>query len=383
MKICFISAYSSTNQSGATISMIELADELAKLGNDVLVVVPTTANLEQHFIYDPHKPRYIKAKYYSMRMLIGRITLVTWAKYFVKYVLNCVYSRKLARILGSEQIDVIHINGIDSDVGARVAKSIRVPYVWHIRSFLDDDLGMRLFWQNHILRQMEGASKILAISSAIKRRFEDELNCPIEVVYNGVNIEHYSTGQAVTDRSAIELLLPGRIAPQKGQIMAVEAIAMLVHSGLKDIHLTLVGKSELPEYEINIRDLIMREELQEYVQLLDHREDLRQLRATHQIALVCSAHEAFGRVTIEAMLAHELVIGANSDGTAEILESGRYGLLFDPLNTQDLAKQIEYAISHKDEMKVIAEAGYNVAVNRYSIQRVARDVMSIYIDVTS
>ena len=56
--------------------------------------------------------------------------------------------------------------------------------------------------------------------------------------------------------------------------------------------------------------------------------DLYELRKHADIALMCSRGEALGRVTVEAMLSENLVIGADSAGTKEIIQNKVTGYLY-------------------------------------------------------
>lgn len=55
-----------------------------------------------------------------------------------------------------------------------------------------------------------------------------------------------------------------------------------------------------------------------------------------------SLHEAQGLVLLEAIALHVPVIGSNTQGIAETLEHGRYGLLHDPLDFMHLAEHINF-----------------------------------------
>lgn len=72
-----------------------------------------------------------------------------------------------------------------------------------------------------------------------------------------------------------------------------------------------------------IQAVIQKENLQEKVVLLGYRSDSKELMRKAIALLMCSKHEAFGRVTAEAMLNDCLVIGRNSGGTPELIEHGK------------------------------------------------------------
>jgi glycosyltransferase involved in cell wall biosynthesis len=60
------------------------------------------------------------------------------------------------------------------------------------------------------------------------------------------------------------------------------------------------------------------------------------------VILVCSRSEGFGRVTIEGMLARKPVIGARCGATAELIQDGTTGLLYNYGDPSDLADRIQH-----------------------------------------
>lgn len=111
---------------------------------------------------------------------------------------------------------------------------------------------------------------------------------------------------------------------------------------------------------------------------LEHHDDLRELRRQCDIGLTCSKKEAFGRVTVENMLAKMLVIGANTGGTLEIVEDGYNGLLYEEGNPESLAGRIEYAMEHKMDMQILLDRGYLDSINRFSSTTLIESILNLY-----
>lgn len=66
-----------------------------------------------------------------------------------------------------------------------------------------------------------------------------------------------------------------------------------------------------------------------------------EIRKNVDIEIVSSKQEAFGKITVEAMMGQIPVIGSNSGGTKELIKHNQNGLLFESGNADDLAKKIE------------------------------------------
>ncbi len=90
-----------------------------------------------------------------------------------------------------------------------------------------------------------------------------------------------------------------------------------------------------------------------------------------------SLWENFPTVCLEAMSAGKLVIGVNSGGIPEIVDSN-CGLIAKRKNYKSLASKIIYAIENPEEMKVLAENGRQKILNLYSQEIVGKQMEEIY-----
>ena len=377
MKICFFAHYSITNSDGATLSMYNIIDEMLRRRIEVAVVLANTRNFENKIAEG--KIKFIVAPLYGMRMDLNRKTPMTQMKFFVKSICNSIHKRKIEKVLKSENIDIIHINGLDSGIGAEIAQKLKIPYVWHIRQFMEADLGKKLFRERSIYRLVSRASSVIAISKDVQTKFEPLLGRKMDLVYNGVPVEKYKLEDMPRFETPItRILLAGRISIQKGQMDAIKAVELLIQRGIDNVLLTLVGQGETKEYLEYVKSYVKKHGLEQRVCILEHLDDLRELRRQCDIGLTCSKKEAFGRVTVENMLAKMLVIGANTGGTMEIINDGYNGLLYEEGSPESLAERIEYVMLHKDNVQQMIEQGFACAIEDYSINRVVMQILTLY-----
>lgn len=90
-------------------------------------------------------------------------------------------------------------------------------------------------------------------------------------------------------------------------------------------------------------------------------EDMNSLRAKMDIGIVASSLEAFGRVTIEGMLAHLCMVGCSSGGTKELIKDKVTGLLYEPGKIQGLVECLKYLNENRADLKKISENGFRYA----------------------
>lgn len=94
--------------------------------------------------------------------------------------------------------------------------------------------------------------------------------------------------------------------------------------------------------------------------------------------LMCSKREAFGRVTVEGMLAGKPVIGANSGGTLELIQDGITGLLYTSGDPKALAEKIRYLYENPDTATHVGENAKAWAETSFTRDRYRKDVLEAF-----
>jgi glycosyltransferase involved in cell wall biosynthesis len=89
-------------------------------------------------------------------------------------------------------------------------------------------------------------------------------------------------------------------------------------------------------------------------------------------------YETFGRVAVEAFAKGTPVVGANLGAIAELIETGRTGLLFRPGDADDLAAKIEWAIAHPQQLASMRQQARLEFEAKYTAQPNYHQLMEIY-----
>ena len=171
-------------------------------------------------------------------------------------------------------------------------------------------------------------------------------------------------------------MIAGTIKPGKGQKESIQVIQKIIKKGNRNVHLYIAGEKR-GEYYKEILKYVQRYKLEENIHFLGYVTDMNSLRRQMDIALVASCSEAFGRVTVEAMLAGMLVIGADVAGTSELICDGVNGILYEAGNLESLEKTIETVIHDADKMRKIAQNGHITAINDYTIGKCSEEIYKI------
>jgi glycosyltransferase involved in cell wall biosynthesis len=80
-------------------------------------------------------------------------------------------------------------------------------------------------------------------------------------------------------------------------------------------------------------------------------------------------YEPFGRVAIESFAKGTPVITSRLAGMAEIVREGETGLLFNPGDPEDLARKMDWAIEHPDEIRAMRPAARAEYEETYTIEQ--------------
>ena len=197
----------------------------------------------------------------------------------------------------------------------------------------------------------------------------------ISVVYNGVGEENlYEKELEKHQGDTVNFLISGRVSGEKRQEEAIRAVALLIEAGYRNLHLSIAGPGDTDK----LCSLIADRKIEEYVTFLGYRSDLPLLRREMDVELVCSLWEAFGRVTVEAMMSSNPVIGADSGGTPELIKDGENGYLYRQGDERDLADKMRRFMKHPERIRRMGKCAYQTAKAQFSSKRNAERMLEIY-----
>ena len=287
-------------------------------------------------------------------------------------------ARAVARL--ARDYDVVYANSQKAFIVACVAAAFsRKPVLWHLHDILDPsvfsriNIGVDVFLANHVASRVIANSQ--ATASALIARGGSRAR--VDVVYNGLDP---AIAAAVTDAQAAALRasiglgsapvlgLFGRIAPWKGQDVAIRAMALLADR--PDVQLVIVGDALFGEesYAAEMRALVAQLGLSARVHFLGFRTDVPVLmRAVDVLVHTSTAPEPFGRVIAEGMLAERAVIATAGGGASEIVKAGETAWQVPPRDPAALAAAIREVLASPERAREVARAGKRDALARFTL----------------
>lgn len=376
MKINNIVLVSTTSDdiSGASKALIELACALKERKLKVTVLLPDYGNLRYIFQKKGIKVKIFKE--YSSWIKWKNDNKKKILKTSIKNCLNKIEILRIKHFFYREKPDLVHVNALTAYTVAKAAEEMNIPVIWHIREFMEEDLGIKFSNKSFALDVLNNATTFIAISKAIKAKWEKYIQSPIKVVYDGVPIDKYLVQTKKISNDTCKVILYGRFVKGKGQLFFLKGINKLI--GLKKVNIQcyLAGKVEYKQYFDKCMKYIESQELQNIVKYLGEIDNIKELLSDKDIVSVCSKQEGFGRVTVEGMLGKCIVVAANSGASSEIIEDGKTGFLYQSNNIDNFADKMYEAI--KNRTSKISENAQNYAKQQFSTQRNVDEIIKIY-----
>lgn len=317
------------------------------------------------------------------------------ARYFA------TYHRNVARDLGRRGCDVVH--GFNF--------SQLVPVVRRHSPGARIFLHMQCEWLAQLDRKVIGpriapAERLLGCSDFITRStqhaFPDAAD-RCQTVYNGVDTAAFTGGEP-TGGDAPRLIFVGRLSPEKGVHVLLSAFDAVLERHPR-ARLEIVGPGAVaprefmvfaggdprierlfdehgPSYASDLRSLVQPKHASQVVfqKFVPHGE-LPALIRNADIAVFPSIwQEPFGMTVVEAMATETAVVASAVGGIPEIIEHDRSGLLVERDDPQALSAALLALLDDPPRRERLARAGHERAVERFSWERIAADVLAAYRD---
>ena len=207
-----------------------------------------------------------------------------------------------------------------------------------------------------------------------------------KVIYleNGVNMEHFSSGNARNFRNHYDLdnekiiLNVASFNPQKNQSALIDSFEKVLKK-YPDHKLVLIGTLYDQEYYDSLIE--KAEKLKGSVIIIANldfdSETLINAYAASDLFVLPSLYEPFGIVVLEAWAAGRPVICSGVGGLSAFVHDNENTLIFDANSPKDIAKKILQIFDDKDLASRLADAGEETA-EKYSWPNISAKLIKLY-----
>ena len=370
MKILFLSHY--CGLLGSNRSLDSLITYFVNRGEKVSVLLPSQGEFYQHL-------RSLGRDVHSFLFVYETLYVKKNKKYLslpILWLYNLLALPFLLFKIRKIDPDVIYTNSSSDLYSVVFAKMLGKKHVMHVREFMQEDFGGYCVLGRSLKRKIiQRSDKLVFVSDAVAKAVVGEIPLHGRVIYNGLPapLKDYSYPLL---GNQVRIAVVGNIDISKQQDLAIKMMPQILE---KHPHTTLhiIGDKECP-YKKYIKELVRNLNIENSVIFEGFVKDVESIYSKFDILLMCSRSEAFGRVTIEAMLRRKPVIGYESGGTSELIDEGTTGFKFKTV--EDVLRALDIVICHKQITNQIVENAYVEAMTKFSEEVYVNNVFDFVIN---
>ncbi|MDO8463546.1 MAG: glycosyltransferase [bacterium] len=283
--------------------------------------------------------------------------------------------RHLTADLRTPTPHIVHTHLFGGDTWGRIAAfRAGVPHVVSTEHNVNLDEGPVKRMVKRRLAQR--TDRIIAVSDAVRAHSVRVDRIPLErfvIIPNGVDTKRFHP-VAERPRDGARLLSVGRLVPQKGHDVLLEAFVLLRDASPR-MHLTIVGDgSQRHELEALARTF----RITDRVRFLGMQRDLPVHYQRADILVLPSRWEGFGIAAIEASACGIPVIASGVGGLREAIVDGETGILVPPEDPKALADAIRDLADDRPRRMFLGHAGRRHVERTFTIERVVERYEELY-----
>ncbi len=298
---------------------------------------------------------------------------------------------RIASILRENKFDILHTHGGYAGLYGRLAaRRAGTPVVVHTLHGIH-----YLHCRNPVLRQLLISLErfcsrlsdglILVSYSDLGRALRHRLAAEdkMSVILNGIPTPEKISAEA-NENKRLELGLEAdrpvvgtvaRLHRQKGVVWLVRAGAIICHR-FPQVRIVVVGGG--PE-EKGLRRIARKLGLEKKILFLGARADAAAIMALFDVFVLPSLWEGLPLVLIEAAAQGKPIVATAVDGTKEIIDDGKTGILVPPKSPQALSEAVLRLLEDPDRASRMAERARAVIPERFPLRRMVEQTQNLYL----
>ena len=233
-----------------------------------------------------------------------------------------------------------------------------------------------------LVEKLRSARFVVCISDFARSQLmalaESDTWSRLHVVHMGVPVENFTPSESADlPEHAPCVLYIGRLVPEKGQAVLLEAVALLAKRG-HEIGVTLAGDGALRS---ELESLAERLGLASQVTFLGavSQDELRRLYEKASIFCLPSFAEGVPVVLMEAMAMGVPVISTRIAGIPELIENGRSGFLVSPGRPEELADRLEALLDNPSLRHEMGAAGRKKVLLEFNAKNSATQLYQLFL----
>lgn len=360
MKIMLVTPYFSPKTGGLENYALNIAENLLKAGDDIVVVTSNHQNKQ-----------YIDEQINGLRVIRLPITFR-----FSNTPVGFGWSQSLKKLMLTEKPDVINahapVPGL-ADLAVRVAYQLQIPTTLTYHAATLDKNGSALFKAVALVYSVvqkstfKKATRIIAVSDYVKECMPVRYQAKTCVVYNAIDVNEIPRQKQI--KQPHRLIFIGSLDRShnwKGLSETLHAVA-LIKKIIPDIQLVVVGDGNMrATYEAEAENLAISENVSFMGNITGTKKYQLIQSASALIAYPTSRNDAFPTVFNEAWACKTVIVSADIGALTGILNGNDAGELIIPGRVDELANGIVELLHDKAKRAKYVKNGRRLVAVKFN-----------------
>ncbi|MEP7107836.1 MAG: glycosyltransferase [Ferruginibacter sp.] len=314
---------------------------------------------------------------------------------------------RIKKIIKEFKPDIVHTHASKSGaIGRLAASSCKVKLIVHtfhghvFHSYFNKPVSFLIISLERWLAKKTNA--IIAISDLQRKELVEVYKiAPPDKIFTiplGLNLEKYSIDQdkkRVIFREKYGFLeneiiigIIGRIVPIKNHKMFIEVASVIKKKAGDNVRFAIIGDGvSLPVIEkisseqgLTYSYFVTHPKSKTDIVVTSWETEIDQVLAGLDIVVLTSYNEGTPVSLIEAQAACKPVVSTKVGGVEDLITHGENGFLTSVNDVESFAGYVTMLIENKELRDKMGNIGYLTVINRYSKQRLVKDVKKLYLD---
>lgn len=374
MKILVVTAYFSPDIGGVENYVLNIAKGLSNSGKHDVLVVTTNKSSRQH-----------------VEELVEGLRVIRLPSLFKlsNTPINPFWYFKLRKIIKEEKPDVINAHSpvpFMADMAFAARGNTKFVLTYHAGTLKKNSIPINIIlglYEKTILKHiLNNSDAIISVYPEYLRALLNN-NVPINFIPPGVDISAFKPRKRISNNRPI-ILFVGRIergSEMKGISTLLRAMVLVVKSKPNSILKLVGGGDAIIDYKRQILELGLEDNVI-FTGIIRDKQLSDTYTEADMLVLPSEANsEAFGIVLIEAMASGIPVIGSDTGGITNIIDSGNNGFLVTPGDPIVLSNAILSLMNDKEKAAQFGVHGRRKAMTTYSSQILVKKTNKLFIEI--
>jgi glycosyltransferase involved in cell wall biosynthesis len=299
-----------------------------------------------------------------------------------KYDLRAFY--KLKKIVLDNNIDLIYLLNEPLTLfwGFVMGKICKIPIISVIHNTVVMRESIKLYVFRILLPHID---KVVAVANMQKKHLVEKEKLPgdnVSVIHNGVDVEKFNLqidkGKKIQslglDKSKKIVGIIARLFYLKGIDIFLRAAKVILE---KDDRIQFIIVGDGPEMSKLTRQAIDLG-IKKDVHFLGSRNDISEILAIIDVAVLSSRTEALPMVVLECMASAKSIVATNVGSIPELITDGETGFLVDPENPQALADKITILLNDQNLAQKMGKRAKIIVNERFRLDQTVKKTKDLF-----